>query len=291
MKVTKPHDPTDFVAATNALECCVVTGGGAWRTTFFVGLYKALQEGTTAEERSKWAFCGCSSGSLIALGLALEYPHEKMLELYEVAIAESRKLPLGVAGRGPAGPGGKMIRAVIYDFLPEAEMLARIRGRFAVTFNTRPSCCGSLTACQASDFESADEVYHAMLGSGNIPLFTDWRTVFRSYIVGGVPALDGGYTWGSRRPMLPCRSTLYSICCGAVPGGDATLPAGVTTDICPHGGTELVPVHKCFFTPPEAYVAEMLKDGYEQTKAFLASETWAARIQMARAQGPDVSRA
>jgi pimeloyl-ACP methyl ester carboxylesterase len=280
------HDPTSFVNPTDEddrPEVCCITGGGAWRTFFFVGLVKAVQEATTAEERKKWAFAGCSSGALIALAMAIEYPHAQLLQLYKDMLRLANQELLGVVGAGVKGPGGIIVWKVLRS-MPEAELIARIRGRFAVTFNSRSSLLHGYTAYQASDFDSVDEVFEAICGSGNIPGFTDWRTLFCPWRVGHVsPALDGGYTWASRRPCLPCRSTFYSLCCGEVPGGDATLPAGISTDVAP---SAYVPVRKCFFTPSADYVSEMISDGYAQGKAFLSSERWAARKKATAGRQP-----
>ena len=277
------HDPTNLVQPDDesSAECCCITGGGAWRTYFFIGMMRAIQERTTEDERKKWCFTGCSSGGLIALALAMEFPYDRLLAEYNMMAAEARELCCGIAGRGPRGPAGQIVRRVLKS-MPEAELLEKIRGRFAVTFNSRPCWLRPLVAYQASDFDSVDEIFSAIAGSGNIPGFTDWRTAFRSYKVDMLPALDGGYTWASRRPLLPCRLALYGICCGAVPGGDAMLPEGISTDIAP---TEFVPVRKCFFTPSDEYIQEMVTDGYKQAAAFLDSETWSARRRRTREQG------
>jgi hypothetical protein len=183
--------------------------------------------------------------------MAIEYPHAQLLQLYKDMLRLANQELLGVVGAGVKGPGGIIVWKVLRS-MPEAELIARIRGRFAVTFNSRSSLLHGYTAYQASDFDSVDEVFEAICGSGNIPGFTDWRTLFCPWRVGHVsPALDGGYTWASRRPCLPCRSTFYSLCCGEVPGGDATLPAGISTDVAP---SAYVPVRKCFFTPSADYV-------------------------------------
>jgi hypothetical protein len=40
---------------------CVVVGGGAWRSCFFLGLLKRLQETISADELRQWAFTGESA--------------------------------------------------------------------------------------------------------------------------------------------------------------------------------------------------------------------------------------
>ena len=279
MKVTQ-HDPTDMVQPSNdALpECCCSIGGGAWRGFFFAGQMKAMQERIPAETLRRWVFAGCSTGAVIALALAIDYPYEQLVAVYNEAVVEARSLTFGVVGRGPSGPVGQMLNKVLH-FLPEEELLARLRGRFAVTFNSRSSSSSPYVAFQATEFESMDELFEAIAGSGNIPGFTDWKTLFWSHTVAGVAAVDGGWSWASRRPLLPCRSTLYSLCCGEVAGGDSMLPFGVVTDVAP---SIFVPVRKCFFTPSDAYIEEMLQDGYDNTLKLLISKQWADRLQVAR---------
>ena len=97
-----PHDPTSQVRPgdPNVVETCLIIGGGAWASCFFIGVMEEVQSKFSRAELSNWAFCGESAGCIIALALALDVPAAEVHEILREIAAAARSKPVGIAGCG-----------------------------------------------------------------------------------------------------------------------------------------------------------------------------------------------
>lgn len=271
MRVRK-YSLEETLAAEAAFPVCVSFNGGAWRGIFFAGVVEQIQATFDASELERWAFCGTSAGTCYALALAMNFPAHELHKLLCTAAARARSHFLGVTFR-VNDITGQIIRDMLAT-VPEDELMARLRGRYAVCFS-RMTCYGAVPYL-ASNFDSKAELYETIVGSANIPFFsslTDFPTV------GGYMAWDGGMTADGCVPLLPSRCNVYAKCFGdgASRGffGNAPLPPGVKLDIA---DVPPVPVAECFRTPDcNAEVRLTAKRGRYLAAAFFASKEWAAR--------------
>ena len=246
------HDPTTCIRATNeevAAERCVVIGGGAWKSAFFIGLVEYMQERYSPETlMEKFSFCGESAGCLFALALALGVPAYVLRESMVQMAEDARGLPLGAVGNSRQIAESAFWRLLRWH-ADEDEVLARLRGRFAVTF-TAVMPDGALVPTRVEDFEGIDEIFEACAGSSNIPLISfGLSSILRDGFprVGGKLAVDAGFTASGAVPMLPCRVACYAISCGE---GDADLlrRLRLAVDIQP---AAFQPLATMFLTPSD----------------------------------------
>ena len=296
------HDPAECLRSSedrregSVPERCLVFGGGAWQTCFFLGLYEYLQQAYSAEELlTRWAFCGESAGTLFALGLAVGVPVSTMYEMMQTMAEQARSVTaakisakLGAPSLGRLGMVGNSMDFAapafwrLLHWLPEDELIARLRGRFAITFTSLNH--GRLTAIRADQFESAAEIFEACAGSAHIPIVSFGISALAPWKfprVGGMAALDGGFTACGAVPVLPCHAACYAISCGE---GDAELLArsGLTVDVQP---ATVRPVATMFITPEsDAHIAETAQHGYDMAKAFFESRSWQQRVTKAQQQ-------
>lgn len=219
----RPDDP-------DVKDVCLIIGGGAWASCFFLGLVDTVQSHFPSKELSNWAFCGESAGCIVALALALGLPAVELEAVMQDIAAAARARPLGAVGCAIT-ICEPLVRRLICERQPEAVAIQRLRGRFAVTFNS-PSATGGLVAYRADQFESADEVWEAIVGSASIPGVVSLASLLQLPRVGGRRALDGGITPTARVPMLPCRCAVYAIACGNVAPSEIE-PIGLTVDVEP----------------------------------------------------------
>jgi len=273
------HEPCHAPASGACCDACVVIGGGAWRTSFFLGLVDYLQEHFGEEELSRWAFCGESAGTTFALSLCLGVPASELQCRWAEAQLEASQHPLGLAGRAAGVARKTLSKLLTYGDRSEAEVIARLHGRFSTTMCSFEGA--SLVALQASEFDSIEEVLDACIGSGNIPLFADC-TRLRWPRVAGKPVLDAGFLRNARTPLLPAKVAIYCIACSDY--GDLD-DLGLTLDIEP---ARPVPLSEMFRTPTTEGLASMRREGYERSHAFFSSANGMHKLQLAR--GPATSR-
>ena len=277
------HDPTTCIRATNeevAAERCVVIGGGAWKSAFFIGLVEYMQERYSPETlMEKFSFCGESAGCLFALALALGVPAYVLRESMVQMAEDARGLPLGAVGNSRQIAESAFWRLLRWH-ADEDAVLARLRGRFAVTF-TAVMPDGALVPTRVEDFEGIDEIFEACAGSSNIPLISfGLSSILRDGFprVGGKLAVDAGFTASGAVPMLPCRVACYAISCGE---GDADLlrRLRLAVDIQP---AAFQPLATMFLTPSdEEAILATARHGYEQARAFFESDAWRDRLRAA----------
>ena len=174
MKLTEYLVHEGLVAPDDLLrrDVCMLFGGGCWRSFFFLGVMRDLQKRFPPDVLRTWAFTGESAGTVFAIAMAIGCPWQHVEELSCRMAAEARAHPLGLLGRGRS-IAGAMLQALL-DWLPEDELVAALRGRFALTLNTVALTADGLglRTWLATDFESREELFEAVLGSGNIPLFS-----------------------------------------------------------------------------------------------------------------------
>ena len=260
------HDPMKQLQAESNTPVCFIMSGGAWRTVFFLGVVEYLQTKFSTTELAEWSFCGTSAGAVYALALAIGMPHAILKDLLVRCADRARANFFGVVGQGTKGPLGKMLRDVL-NFLPEGELVRRLRGRIAITFTRLVNY--TPTAFQATDFCSREELKEAILGSGNVPIFADIRSICCGHFkVQGFIALDGGLTEKGQMPILPACVPIYAMCCGE----DAALLNTVCGNwIHVIRPSEFKPVFSwdTVCTPMNTESIEWIaKDAFEQTKVF-----------------------
>lgn len=277
MRVRRHEPIAEEPHSSDAPDVCCVFGGGGWNACFYLGVVEYLQSTYTKAELRRWAFTGESAGAVYALALCLGVPCQVFRQWISELVADSQQYSLGVVGRAKvlAEP---MFQQLLYEWLPEDELVARLRGRFAVTFNAVVG--GRPVAYIADDFNSAAEVKEAVTGSSAIPLITDASFLWRLPRVAGMPALDGGFTLAGCLPVLPSRCTCYCICCGEASSDHELRRWRLSCDIAPSG---IVPLRSMFLTPSEEAVDRMVRDGHAQSASFFASSAWTARHKSPRA--------
>lgn len=124
-----PHEPAKAVRAESSRELCISIGGGAWASLFYLGFLQYLQTQFSRAMLERCAFCGESSGGVYALAACIGMPYEYLQDLCEDLVHDANQHPLGIVGRGLELAG--LLVDKVLDYLPEEELVERLRGRFA----------------------------------------------------------------------------------------------------------------------------------------------------------------
>ncbi|KAL3916386.1 MAG: hypothetical protein SGPRY_006841 [Prymnesium sp.] len=241
-----PHEPAKAVRPESSRELCISIGGGAWASLFYLGFLQYLQTQFSRAMLERCAFCGESSGGVYALAACIGVPYEYLQDLCEDLVHDANQHPLGIVGRGLELAG--LLVDKVLDYLPEEELVERLKGRFAVTFVALE--WRGFAPYIAMDFESREEVRLALHASANLPGFMAPSMTPR---LGGKLAFDA---------VLPCKRAVFVICVSPLSSDTkltlwgAALPPGICVDVKPD---EHVPRWKAMVTPRNALEVDAMR--------------------------------